>query len=116
MTVLYQADADLNQMIVTGLLRQEPTIDFQTAYEARLEGVKDQEVLAIAAQQGRILVSHDRRTMPSEFAKFISNNQCSGVLIISRKLSIEIAIEELLLIWVVSTAEDWTNRIAKLPL
>jgi predicted nuclease of predicted toxin-antitoxin system len=28
-----------------------------------LEGVKDSGVLAIAAQQGRILVSHDRKTI-----------------------------------------------------
>ena len=59
MNVSYQADADLNQAIVTGVLRQQPTIDFQTALAAGLEGVKDSEVLAIAAQQGRILVSHD---------------------------------------------------------
>lgn len=59
MTVRYQADADLNQVIVTGVLRREPAIDFQTAFVAGLEGVKDSEVLGIAAQQGRILVSHD---------------------------------------------------------
>ncbi len=36
MTIRYQADADLNQAIVTGVLRQEPNIDFQTAYQAQL--------------------------------------------------------------------------------
>ncbi len=81
-----------------------------------MEGVKDVEVLAIAAKQGRVLVSHDRKTMPSEFAEFISNNQSSGVIIVSRKLPIEIVIEELLLIWAVSSAEEWVDRIAKLPL
>jgi hypothetical protein len=115
-TVRYQADADLNQVIVTGVLRQEPTIDFQTAFAAGLEGVKDPEVLAIAAQQERILVSYDRKTMPAEFAEFISNNQSSGVIIVSRKLPIEMVIEELLLIWAVSSAEEWVNRIAKLTL
>jgi precorrin-6B methylase 1 len=115
-TVRYQADADLNQAIVTGVLRREPIIDFQTAFAAELEGVKDPEVLAIAAQQERILVSHDRRTMPSEFAKFIISNQSSGIIIVSRKLQVEVVIEELLLIWAASSAEEWTNRIAKLPL
>ncbi|RAM53084.1 MAG: hypothetical protein C6Y22_03095 [Hapalosiphonaceae cyanobacterium JJU2] len=114
--VRYQADADLNQVIVTGVLRREPTIDFQTAFAAGLEGVKDPEVLTIAAQQGRILVSHDRKTMPLEFAEFITSNQSSGVIIVSRKLPIEVIIEELLLIWAVSSAEEWVNRIAKLPL
>ncbi len=39
-----------------------------------LEGVKDPEVLAIAAQKGRILVSHDRKTMPSEFDAVITSH------------------------------------------
>ena len=116
MTVRYQADVDLNQAIVTGVLRREPTVDFQTAFAARLESVKDSEVLAISAQQERILVSHDRRTMPSEFAEFIISKQSSGIIIVSRKLPVEVVIEELLLIWAASNAEEWTNRIAKLPL
>jgi len=115
-TVRYQADADLNQAIVTGVLRREPKVDFQTAFAANLAGVKDFDVLAIAAQQQRILISHDRRTMPSEFAEFIISNQSPGLIIVSRKLRVEVAIEELLLIWSASSAEEWVNRIAKLPL
>jgi hypothetical protein len=115
-TVRYQADADLNQAIVTGVLRREPTINFQTAFAAGLEGVKDSGVLAISAQQGRILVSHDRKTMPSEFATFITSNHSSGLIIVSRKLPIEAVIEELVLIWAASGAEEWVDRIAKLPL
>ncbi len=49
MNVRYQADADLNQAIVTGALRRESTIDFQTAFCAGLEGVKDAEVLETGA-------------------------------------------------------------------
>jgi precorrin-6B methylase 1 len=114
--VRYQADAGLNQTIVTGVLRRESKIDFQTATAAGLKGVKDSEVLAIAAQQGQILISHDRKTMPSEFAVFITSNQSSEVIIVSRKLPTEVVMEELLLIWAASNAEEWINRIAKLPL
>lgn len=116
MTVRYQADADLNQVIVTGVLRREPRIDFQTAFAAGLEGVKDLDVLAIASRQERVLVSHDRKTMPSEFAAFITTNQSSGIIIVSRKVPIEVVIEELLLIWAASSSQEWVNRIAKLPL
>lgn len=116
MTVRYQADAHLNQAIVTGVLRRDPTVDFQTAFAAQVQGVKDAEVLAIAAQQQRILVSHDRKTMPSEFAKFITSNQSLGVIIVSRELSIEVVIEELLLIWAASSAEEWVNCIANTKL
>ncbi len=114
--VQFQADADLNQAIVTGVIRRQSNIDFQTATEAGLEGLKDLEVLALSAKQQRILVTHDRRTMPTEFANFIANNQSAGVLIVSRKIALETVIEELILIWSVTTAEEWINRIAKIPL
>lgn len=116
MNICYQADADLTQAIVTGVLRREPSIDFQTAFAAGLNGLKDQEVLAVAATQGRILVTHDRKTMPSEFAQFVVDNRSTGVLIVSRKLALEKVIDELILIWSASNAEEWINRIAKLPL
>ena len=61
MRVLFQADADLNQDIVIGVIRREPAIDFQTAEEARLRGLSDLEVLTLAATQQRILVSHDAK-------------------------------------------------------
>ena len=67
-----RSDADLNQAIVTEILRREPKIDCQTAFVAGLEGIKDPQVLMIAAQEGRILISHDQNTMPS-FAEFITN-------------------------------------------
>jgi hypothetical protein len=54
--------------------------------------------------------------MPSEFAEFITTNQSAGVIIVSRKIPMEVVIEELLLIWAVSGAEEWVDRIAKLPL
>ena len=49
MSVCFQADADLNHIIVKATLRREPSIDFQTAHAAGLVGVPDPEVLALAA-------------------------------------------------------------------
>ncbi|MEM7794563.1 MAG: DUF5615 family PIN-like protein [Cyanobacteria bacterium P01_C01_bin.118] len=112
----FQADADLNQAIVTGVIRRQPEVSFQTATEASLEGLTDAEVLALSAKQQRVLVTHDRRTMPTEFAEFIVNSQSSGVLIVSRKTPLEIVIEELSLIWSLTAAEEWIDRIAKVPL
>ena len=75
MKIRFQADADLNAEIVAGVLRREPGIDFQTADEARLRGLLDPEVLALAAQENRILVTHDRRTMPRHFADYLLHPQ-----------------------------------------
>jgi hypothetical protein len=76
----FQADADLRQAIVTGVIRRQPNLDFRSANEAGLEGLKDPEVLALAARDGRVLVTHDRKTMPTEFGQFIMSQASSGVL------------------------------------
>ena len=67
MSSRFQADNDLDHRIVIGTRRLAPTIDFQTAPALDLHGRADPEVLALAAQEGRILVTHDRRTMPGHF-------------------------------------------------
>jgi hypothetical protein len=60
----FQADADLNQIIVSAVVRRVPTIDFKTATATGLAGLEDLEVLAAAARDGRLLVTHDQATMP----------------------------------------------------
>lgn len=116
MKVRYQADADLNAEIVAGVLRREPLVDFRSAAEARLRGVHDRDVLAIAAAEGRILVTHDRRTMPGHFATFIREHDSPGVFIIGQNVNTRAAIEELLLIWAASDSHEWQNLIVALPL
>jgi hypothetical protein len=43
--VRFQADADLNEDIVTGVLRRQPQVDFQTANRAGFRFLSDVEVL-----------------------------------------------------------------------
>jgi hypothetical protein len=116
MKVRFQADADLKHAIVRGILRREPMIDFQTATSAGLVSLDDLEVLTVAAREGRLLVTHDNRTMPGHFARFITKNTSPGVIVASQRLAIGIVVEELLLIWSASEADEWVNRIVHLPL
>lgn len=116
MKVRFQADADLNQTILLATIRREPAIDFQTAMTAGLPGLVDPEVLARAATDGRVLVTHDRKTMPRHFAEFIARETSPGLLVIPQSLSVAAAVEELILIWSATEAEAWVNRISVLPL
>jgi hypothetical protein len=59
MRIRFQADADLDERIVRGLKRRQRAVDFRMAAESGLIGVPDPEVLRIAAELDRILVSHD---------------------------------------------------------
>jgi hypothetical protein len=116
MRVRFQADADLDGRILRGLLRAAPEIDIRTAADAALTGLRDPEVLRIAADSGRILVSQDRRTMPAHFARFAAAARSPGVILLRDAVPISTAIEELLLIWGASEAEEWNGRLVWIPL
>ncbi len=112
----FLADADFNQKIIFGLRRREPTIDFQTAHQGGVLGRPDPEVLAIAARENRILVSHDRKTMAAHFARFTAAQSSPGLIIVSQQTDIGPVIEDLLLIWIASTLEEWRNKLGFIPL
>jgi hypothetical protein len=98
-------------------LRREPRIDFQTAQAARLDGLDDEAVLRQAASQSRILVSHDKRTMPGALASFVAAGGTSPglLLVIPQNAPIREVVDTLILIWADERADDWKNLIAKIP-
>jgi hypothetical protein len=104
MIVRFQADANLNQIILLAAQRREPAMDFQTVMEAELSGVNDREVLARAAREGCILVTHDRKTMPRHFFAFITTTTSAGVLIVPQHLPVAAAVDDLFLLWHASEA------------
>jgi hypothetical protein len=92
-------------------------MDFLSANDAKLDGVPDPEVLALAAGQDRILVSHDFQTMPRHFADLLQAHGSSpGLILLPQSMPIGEAIQELLLIWSASEAAEWENLIRTLPL
>jgi hypothetical protein len=106
----------LHDAIVTGCLRREPAIDFLSANGARLEGVSDPEVLALATHQNRILVTSDFRTTPHHFGKFLEENgQCAGVFLVKQRAPLADVIEALVLVWAASDADEWKNRVVEIP-
>ncbi len=116
MTLRFQADADFNGAILRGVLRREPELDIQTAEIAGLRRLSDPEVLAVAARDGRVLLTHDQRTMPRHFGEFIATETSPGVLIVPQRLSIAVAVADIVLIGSSMDAAEWTNTIRYLPL
>jgi hypothetical protein len=49
MKIKFQGDYDLKRAIISGVKRRQPEIDFQNADDAQLRGIKDEDVLAVAA-------------------------------------------------------------------
>ena len=109
------ADADLNRAVVSGVMRRAPYIDFRRAEEVPLEGLGDPDVLAAAAEDGRVLVSHDVSSMPFRFREFVRSRGSPGVILVPQALSIGNAIESILLISEACGEQDLANRPCLVP-
>jgi|SRR5438876_8884803 len=57
-------DENLDQRILRGLRLRLPDLNFVIVQNTDLKGAKDPALLAWAAEQNRILVTHDLKTIP----------------------------------------------------
>ncbi len=110
-------DQDFDHDILRGLIRRLPKLDFETAFEVDLSEVEDPELLLWATANQRILLTHDRKTMPRHFAALLEQNEMlAGVFVVPRRLPIGQAIDELEIMISCSTMQEWQNIIKILPL
>jgi predicted nuclease of predicted toxin-antitoxin system len=110
-------DQNFDQDILQGLYRRIPNLDAVTAFDMGLSRVPDPELLAWAAENNRILVTHDHQTMPDHVANRIAaGGRVAGVIIVPQQLHIRRAIDDLEIIIMCSIESDWINPIHRLPL
>lgn len=57
------SDENFNADIIRGLQRRIPAIDVLRVQEIGLASTPDPEILARAASEGRVLLTHDRETL-----------------------------------------------------
>lgn len=109
-------DQDLDQDILRGLVRRFPQLDAMTAFEIGMSKATDPQLLVRAGQEGRIVVTHDRRTMPGHAADLMNEGiNIAGLIVVPRRLPIHQVIEELVLIITCTEADEWMNIIRYLP-
>ena len=112
----FLADHDLNEHIVTGVLRREPAVEFLRLRELGLNQQPDSVVLDYAAEHGLLVVSHDVNTMPAEaFARLSDGESLPGLFMVHQSAPIGRVIDNLVLIWSASEAEEWRDLVVFLP-
>ena len=110
-------DQDFDPDIPRGLVRRIPALDAFTAHEVGLSTVSDPELLEWAAETGRILITHDRKTMPVHAAdRIAAGEKLSGVIVVPRRLPISRAIDDLEVTVVCSLEKEFENLVRCLPL
>jgi hypothetical protein len=109
-------DQDLDHVILRGLLLRIPALDVITAHQAGLSNASDPELLAWAVEHERVVITHDRRTMPYHASiRIAKSEKMAGIIIVSRQLAVSQVIDDLEIIVSCSNMAEWENVIKHLP-
>ena len=111
------ADENFNGDIVRALLLRQPHLDIVRVQDVGLAGVGDPDILAWAAANNRIILTHDRATLPDyAFERLARSESMPGVFILNDRFPIGNAIPEIFLLLVCSEQPEWIDRVVYLPL
>ena len=111
-TIRFAVDEDIDERIVRGVLRKNDEIDFLNVKEVGLRNSSGEDVLEWAAQERRILLTHDRNTMHAEAVRR-TNQQflMPGLIIIPQNQQFGLYIDQIIDVFVYDDLDMWTNRI-----
>jgi hypothetical protein len=99
------------------LQRRVAHLDLVRVQDVGLRGAGDAEVLAHAAAEDRVLLTHDVSTLIARaFQRITAGQAMPGVIAVAQSIPIGSAIEDLVLIVECATPDDYRNRVLYLPL
>ena len=111
------SDENFNGDIVRGLLLHRPNIDLRRIQDVGLEGADDPTILEWAAANNRIVLTHDRATMPDfSYTRVTAGQLMPGVFVLNDRIAVQKAIDELLLVESCSEQTEWAGLVVYLPL
>jgi predicted nuclease of predicted toxin-antitoxin system len=110
------ADENFDNTVIRGLLRRLPNIDIIRVQDTELYGANDPTVLAWAAQENRILLTHDVATITRYAYERIAKDQfMPGVIEVVSGSQVGRVIEDILLLLECSVDGELVNQIYYLP-
>ncbi len=115
--LLLFADENFNNDIVRGLLRQNPNLDIVRVQDVGLRGEEDPVILEWAANEGRVVLTHDAATMAYfAYERVKAGLSMPGVIEVADDLPLAQVIDDILLIAASSEINEWEGRVIYLPL
>ena len=83
------SDENFNGDIVRGLMLRDPNLDLLRVQDVGLREVDDPAILSWAASNGRILLTHDRATMPDfAYNHLVSGEPMAGMFVVNDRMPI----------------------------
>ncbi len=112
----FAADENFNNIIVRGLRLRLPQVDIVRVQDTELYTKPDPLVLGWAAQQNRILLSHDLDTIPGfVWARVSAALPMPGVILVDQDVPVGTAIEFLEIVIVAGKPQDFVDQILHIP-
>ena len=113
----FLADEDFDGRIVRGLIRRSPALDVLRVQDVNLASAHDAQVLAYAAEENRVLLTHDVTTMTAHAYRRIAEGMpMPGIFAVPQDVSVGEAIANLLLIAEYGLEGEWEGQVRFLPL
>lgn len=111
------ADENFNGAIVRSLFLQNTAIDIVRVQDLEISGSDDPTVLDWAALHGRVLLSHDLKTIPGHAYKRVSDGlPMPGVFLCDSQVAPGAVAGDLLLLVECSLDGEWEGQVRYLPL
>ncbi|HKI32038.1 MAG TPA: DUF5615 family PIN-like protein [Gemmataceae bacterium] len=106
------SDENFRGDIVRGVLRRQSDLDIVRVQDVGLSGVVDPDILEWAATQGRILLTHDVKTVPGfAYDRVRAGQPMPGVFVVDDYMPTGPAIDEVLLLALGSDEGEWEGQV-----
>jgi Domain of unknown function (DUF5615) len=110
-------DEDFNGRIVRGVLRRLPELDLVQVREIGMMSTSDPDLLAQAAVEDRVLLTHDAKTMPAHaYDRVRAGLPMPGLVVCPQQLAIGAAIADVALLVECSEPGEWESKVVYLPM
>jgi predicted nuclease of predicted toxin-antitoxin system len=111
------SDENFSGDVVRGLLLVTPDLDVVRVQDVGLDGADDPEILAWAAAHNRIILTHDRATMPDyAHARVAAGEDMPGVFVLNDRIAVGSAIREIRFVIECTEQAEWQGLVVYLPL
>lgn len=115
--IRFLADENFNGKVVRGLLARNPSLDILRWQDIGPEGEDDPIILEWAAEQGRVLLTHDVETMIGfAYERVQSGFPMPGMIVVNSDSPLRAVIEDLLLIAEASSEGEYASQVIYVPL
>lgn len=106
------SDENFNGEILRGLVRAQPDLDLVRVQDVGVRGADDPRILAWSAENNRLLVTHDRATLPAfAYDRVRGGEPMPGVFVVDDRAAVGPTIDDILLFILCSEEREWEGQV-----